>query len=57
MFLDCVSVAKLCSNAILSGDSDYGKSPCFSRSVALSSVDVDGLYSVCVVLYIEFFQV
>ena len=57
MFLDCVSAAKLCSNAILSVDSDYGKSPCFSRCVGLSSADVDDRGSPFTVLYIEVFQV
>jgi hypothetical protein len=55
MFLDCVSAAKLCSNAILSVDSEYGKSPCFSRSSALSSADVDGMGSLFTVLYVEVF--
>jgi hypothetical protein len=55
MFLDCVSVAKLCSNAILSVDSDYGKSPCFSRSDALSFADIDGMGSPFTVLNIEVF--
>jgi len=53
MFLDCVSAAKLCSNAILSVDSEYGKSPCFSRSTALSSTDVDGMGAPFTVLHIE----
>ena len=57
MFLDCFSALKLCSNAILSVDSEYGKSPCFSRSIALSSADVDGVGSPFTVLYIEVFQV
>jgi hypothetical protein len=55
MFLDCVSAAKLCSNAVLSVYSDYGKSPCFSRSIVLSSDDVDGGGSHFTVLYIEVF--
>ena len=55
MFLNCVLAAKLCSNAILSFDSDYGKSPCFSRCVGFSSVDVDGMSSPFAVLYIEVF--
>jgi len=53
MFLDCVSAAKLCSNAILSVDSEYGKSPCFSRSIVSSSADVDGMGLPFTVLYIE----
>jgi hypothetical protein len=57
MFLECVSEAKLCSNAILGVDSDYGKSPCFSRSTALRSADVDGMGSSFTELYIEVFQV
>ena len=57
MFLDCVSSAKLCSNAILSVDSEYGKSPCFSRCVVLSSADVDGMGSLFTVLYVEVFEV
>jgi hypothetical protein len=57
MFLDCVSAVKLCSNAISSVDSDYGKSPCFSRSTVLSSTDVDGLGSPFAELFIEVFQV
>jgi len=55
MFLDCVSAVKLCSNAILSVDSEYGRSPCFSRCVGLSSADVDGRGSSFTVLYIEVF--
>jgi hypothetical protein len=55
MFLDCVLAAKLCSNAILSVDSDHGKSPCFSRYVGLSSAEVDGVDSPFTVLYIEVF--
>jgi hypothetical protein len=55
MFLDCVSAAKLCSNAILSVDSDYGKSPCFSRSIVLNSADADDMGSPFTVLYIEVF--
>ena len=55
MFLDCVSAAELCSNVILSVDSEYGKSPCFSRCIALSSADVDGVGSPFAVLYIEVF--
>ena len=57
MFLDCVLAAKLCSNAILSVDSEYGKSPCFSRCVGLSSADVDGMGSPFTVLYVEVFWV
>jgi len=57
MFLDCVSSAKLCSDAILSVDSEYGKSPCFSRCAVLSSADVDGMGSPFTVLYIEVFEV
>jgi hypothetical protein len=55
MFLDCVSAAKLCSNAILGIGLDYGKSPCFSRSIALSSANVDGMGAPFTVLYIEVF--
>jgi len=55
MFLDSFLAAKLCSNAILSVDSDYGKSPCFSRCVGLSSADVDGMGSPFTVLHIEVF--
>jgi len=55
MCLNCVSAAKLCSNAILSVDSEYGKSPCFSRSITLSSADVDGRRSPFTVLYVEVF--
>jgi hypothetical protein len=57
MFLSSFLAAKLCSNAILSVDSDYGKSPCFSRSIALSPADVDGQGTPFTVLYIEVFQV
>ena len=57
MFLDCVSAAKLCSNAILSVDSDYGKSPCFSRSDTLYFADIDGTGSPSTVLNIEVFEV
>ena len=57
MFLNCVLAAKLCSNAILSFDSEYGKSPWFSRSDTLSSADVDGMGLPFAVLYIEVFQV
>jgi len=55
MSLDCVLAAKLCSNVILSVDSEYGKSPCFSRSIVSSSADVDGMGSPFSVLYIEVF--
>jgi hypothetical protein len=55
MFLNCVSAAKLCSNAILSIALDYGRSPCFSRCVGLSSSDVDGMGSPFAVLYVEVF--
>jgi len=55
MFLNCVLAAKLCSNAILSVDLEYGRSPCFSRSIALSSADVDGMGSPATVLYVEVF--
>jgi len=57
MFPDCFLAAKLCSNAILSVDSDYGKSPCFSRSSTLCSADLDGMGTPFTVLYIEVFQV
>jgi hypothetical protein len=53
MFLSSFLAAKLCSNVILSVDSDYGKSPCFSRCVGLSSADVDGMSSPFTVLHIE----
>ena len=55
MFLSSFLAAKLCSNIILSVDSEYGKSPCFSRSIALSSADVDGMGSPFAVLYVEVF--
>ena len=55
MFLNCVLAARLCSNVILSVDSEYGKSPCFSLSSALSSADVDGMESPFTVLHIEVF--
>jgi len=55
MFLDCVSAAKLCSNAILGIGLDYGKSPCFSRSWCLCSGNVDDMGSPFTVLYIEVF--
>jgi hypothetical protein len=57
MFPSSFLAAKLCSNVILSVDSEYGKSPCFSRSLALSSADVDGMGSPFAVLYVEVFQV
>jgi len=57
MFLDCVLALELCSNAILSVDSEYGKSPCFSRYVGLSSAEVDVVDSSFTVLNIEVFQV
>jgi len=55
MFLDCVSSAKLCSKAILSVDSEHGRSPCFSRCGGLSSADVDSRGSPSTVLHIEVF--
>ena len=55
MFLDRFLALKLCSNVILSVDSEYGESPCFSRSSALSSADVDGMGSPFTVLHIEVF--
>lgn len=57
MFPDSVLAPKSCSNAILGIGPDYGKSPCFSRSIALSSADADGMSSPFTVLYIEVFQV
>lgn len=57
MFLSSFLAAKRCSNAILSVDSDYGKSPCFSRSDALCFASIDGTSSPFTVLYIEVFQV
>jgi hypothetical protein len=57
MFRDRVSEAKLCSNAILSVDLGYGKSPCFSRSDVLCFADIDGTGSPFTVLYVEVFQV
>lgn len=57
MFLDCVLALELCSNAILSVASEYGKSPCFSRSIVLGSASVDGMGSPFTVLNIEAFQV
>jgi hypothetical protein len=57
MFPSSFLAAKLCSNAILSVDSEYGKSPCFSRSIALGSADVDGIGSPFTVLHIEVFEV
>lgn len=57
MFLDCFLALKLCSKTNLSVDSEYGKTPCFSRSSALSSADVDGVGSPFTVLYIEIFKV
>jgi len=57
MFPDSVLAPKSCSNAILGIGLDYGKSPCFSRSIALSSGNVDGMGSPFTVLYIEVFQV
>ena len=57
MFPDSVLALKSCSNAILGIGLDYGKSPCFSRSIALSSADVDGMGAPFTVLYIEVFQV
>jgi len=57
MFLSSFLAAKLCSNAILSVDSEYGKSPCFPRCVGLSSADVDGTGSLFTVLYVEVFEV
>jgi hypothetical protein len=57
MFLSSFWAAKLCSNAIFGTGPDYGKSPCFSRSIALSSADVDGMGAPFTVLYIEVFQV
>jgi len=57
MFLSSFLAAKLCSNAILSVDSEYGKSPCFSRCVVLRSADVDGMGSPFTVLYVEVFEV
>jgi hypothetical protein len=55
MFPSSFLAAKPCSNAILSVDSEYGKSPCFSRCVGFSSADVDGMGSPFTVLYIEVF--
>ena len=55
MFPDSVLAPKSCSNAILGIGLDYGKSPCFSRCVGLSSADVDGMGSLFTVLYIEVF--
>jgi len=55
MFPDSVLAPKSCSNAILGIGPDYGKSPCFSRSIALSSADVDGVGSPFTVLYVEVF--
>ena len=57
MFPSSFLAAKLCSNVILSVDSEYGKSPCFSLSSALSSADVDGMGSPFTVLNIEVFEV
>ena len=57
MFLSCFSAAKLCSNAILSVELDYGKYPCFWRSSPFDSADVDGMGSPFTVVYIEVFQV
>jgi hypothetical protein len=57
MFLDCFWALKLRSNAILCVGLEYGKSPCFSRSIVLSSADVDGMASPFTVLYIDVFQV
>jgi len=41
MFLDCFLALKLCSNAILSVDLEYGKSPCFLRYARLGFANVD----------------
>ena len=57
MFPSSFLAAKLCSNVILSVDSEYGKSPCFSRSWCLCSGNVDGMGAPFTVLYIEVFQV
>ena len=57
MFLDYVLAPKSCSNAILDICPDYGKSPCFSRSIAFRSANVDGMGAPFTVLYIEVFQV
>ena len=57
MFPDSVLAPKLCSNAISDIGLGHGKSPCFSQSIAFRSADVDGLNSVLMVLYIDFFQV
>ena len=57
MFLDCFLAAKSCSNAILSVDSEYGKSPCFLRCAVWESVDVDGSGSVFSLLDVGGFRV
>jgi hypothetical protein len=53
MFLSSFLALKLCSKAISGIVSEYGKSPCFSRSSALSSTDVDGRGSPFTVLNVE----
>jgi len=55
MFPSSFLALKLCSNAIWDFVPDYGKSPCFSRCVGLSSADVDGMGSPFTVLNIEVF--
>jgi hypothetical protein len=41
MFPECFLAVEACSNGLLGTGRSYGKSPCFSRSAIVRSVDVD----------------